>query len=170
MLSVVSGLAEVSSELCAGEVDLRWHPRSQYFTGREHSFKSSVVKMVTAGTFNQDTFQPAKATSLFPLENPFLSNHVSLRSISIYEVSYEGISTHWIIYRYLSIYVYFCTFPLQEVKPLCFYIGKSEETSCCGFPSKKCLVLGENSLQGQSIFESNLWPLQPHLQACSWPI
>lgn len=56
---------------------------------------------------------------------------------------------------FLSIYVYFCVFPLQEVNPLCFHLGTSEETSCSGFPSNKCLVLGEDSLQGQSIFESS---------------
>lgn len=171
MLRVVLDLVEVSSELCTGEVDLWWHPRSQWFTGGERSFESSVVEMVTAHTLNQDILHPANAGSLFPLGNPFLSNHVSLRPISIYEVLYVGINIHWFICRSLSIYVYFCVFPLQEVKCLCFHVGTSEEI-CCGFPSKKCLLLDENSLQGQRIFESNLWPLQPHLQlgVCSCPI
>lgn len=110
--------------------------------------------MVIAHTFNQGIHHPPKASSLSPLENPFLSNRVSLRSISVHEVLYVGINMHWFVYRSLSrsLCVYFSVFPLQEMKHLCFHVGTSEETFCSGFPSKKCLVLGENSLHGQSIF------------------
>lgn len=72
MPGVVSDFVEVSSELCTGKVTLDGIPGVSDSQERA-LFGSSVVKMVTAYTFSQGTLHPAKASSLSPLENPFLA-------------------------------------------------------------------------------------------------
>lgn len=70
--------AEVSSNLCAGEADLRLQLRSQCFAVGEQSLESSVVKMASSHTFNQGMLHSAKANSFFAFESPLLSSSANL--------------------------------------------------------------------------------------------
>lgn len=111
-IRLVSDPAEVSSNVCTGEVDLRWHRRIQCFTGGERSFESSVVKMVSGHTFNQGTLHPAKAKSIFAFASPLLSSHVNLKSMYMYELSYVCINTYQFIYKsiYVCVYIFLLDF------------------------------------------------------------